>query len=162
MNPSAKSEWDCPGFWPLTLKLSSEGSLEFDSPCFRLRDSWKQPLCQPGPRLVSVRVTCKRRTESVIGPLFCVLDFWVPLHGHVQFGRQLASLGSRLLSDGHSLNRVLPSLVVCAAVHVGLHTSYLCPGNCIPTTLPHSKAAGASWDTVLGEGARYFSSFHPF
>uniref|UniRef100_A0AC11CZA5 Egl-9 family hypoxia inducible factor 3 n=1 Tax=Ovis aries TaxID=9940 RepID=A0AC11CZA5_SHEEP len=44
--------------------------------------------------------------------------------------------------------------MVCATEHVGPHTSYLCPGNYIPTTLPHSKAARASWDTELGVGAR--------
>lgn len=56
----------------------------------------------------------------------------------------------------------LPASVVRAAAHVGLHTSYLCPGNYIPVTLPHAKAAGASWGTGLGAGARHFSSFHPF
>lgn len=102
------------------------------------------------------------QTESVTGFLFCLLDLWVPVQGHVQLGRQLASYGSKLLSDGHSLNRVPPCLVVCAAAHVGSNTSYLCLGNYIPITLLHSKAARASWDTVCGEGARYFSSFHPF
>lgn len=136
--------------------------LEFDS-LSRFWDSCIQTLSQPNAKTYFGEGDMLTWAESITVPLFCLPDLWVPLYGHVQLGRQLASLGSRLLSDGHSLNRVPPCPVVCAAAHVGTHTSYLCLGNHIPTTLPSSKAARANWGKALGEGARYsISPLHHF
>lgn len=55
---------------------------------------------------------------------------------------------------------LLVGAVCCCARRPAYLTSL--PRQLDPATLPHSKAAGASWNIVLGEGARYFPSFYPF